>query len=95
MKLTTIKCAGLLLGTFLVSTSGVHAEENQGESNINKDQVNGRVEESKGAAKEITGKILDDKSMEIEGNIQKNLGKAQAGYGDLKKNIKDDINKDN
>ena len=39
--------------------------------------------------KEVTGKVLDDKGMEVEGNIQKNVGKAQAGYGDLKKDIKD------
>ena len=56
---------------------------------VNKDQVNGRIEESKGAVKEITGKVLDDKGMEIEGNIQKNVGKAQAGYGDIKQDIKE------
>ena len=41
---------------------------------MNKDQVKGKIEESKGAVKEITGKVLDDKGMEIEGNIQKNVG---------------------
>lgn len=56
---------------------------------INKDQVEGRVGEAKGSVKEITGKILDDKGMELEGNIQKNVGKVQAGYGDLKKNIQE------
>lgn len=66
-----------------------YAEETDQVTTINKDQVKGRIEEAKGAAKETTGKVLDDKGMEIEGNVQKNLGKAQAGYGDLKKDIKD------
>jgi uncharacterized protein YjbJ (UPF0337 family) len=28
--------------------------------------------------------------MEIEGNVQKNVGKVQKGFGDLKEDIKDD-----
>jgi uncharacterized protein YjbJ (UPF0337 family) len=35
--------------------------------------------------------ILDDKGMEIEGNVQKNVGKVQSGFGDLKEDIKKDI----
>jgi uncharacterized protein YjbJ (UPF0337 family) len=27
--------------------------------------------------------------MELEGNVQKNVGKVQSGYGDLKKDIKE------
>lgn len=57
---------------------------------MNKDQVKGRVTETKGTVKEATGKLLDDKELEIEGNIQKNAGKAQSAFGDLKKDIKDD-----
>ena len=41
---------------------------------MNKDQVKGRVEEAKGKVKEVTGKVLDDKGMEVEGNVQKNVG---------------------
>ncbi len=55
---------------------------------MNKDQVKGRIEEAKGKVKEVAGKILGDKSMEIQGNVQKNVGKTQAGYGDIKRNIK-------
>ncbi|MDP2097139.1 MAG: CsbD family protein [Methylobacter sp.] len=73
------------------SAFGVYAGENKDEAplNINKDQIEGRVDETKGAIKELTGKVLDDKGMEIEGNIEKNVGKAQAGFGDLKKDAKD------
>jgi uncharacterized protein YjbJ (UPF0337 family) len=55
---------------------------------MNKDQAKGRIEEAKGTVKEVTGKILDDKDMEVEGNLQKNVGKVQAGFGDIKEDIK-------
>ena len=56
---------------------------------MNKDQIKGRVEEAKDNVKEVTGKLLDNDYMELEGNLQKNVGKVKAGFGDLK----DDINK--
>jgi len=46
---------------------------------MNKDQVKGRAQEAKGKVKEVTGKILDDKGLEIEGNVQKNVGRVRAG----------------
>jgi uncharacterized protein YjbJ (UPF0337 family) len=58
---------------------------------MNKDQVEGLVEEVKGKVKEAAGVILDDKDLEIEGNVQKNVGKVQSGFGNLKENIKKDI----
>jgi uncharacterized protein YjbJ (UPF0337 family) len=61
---------------------------------MNKDQVKGRVEQAKGKVKEVTGDIVDDKSLEVEGNIQKNVGKAQAGFGNLKEEVKEEIKKD-
>lgn len=86
MKLTRLS-AGIVLA---VCSLYVYAAENQGAAPVNKDQVEGRVEEAKGAVKEVTGKVLDDKGMEIKGNIQKNVGKAQAGFGDLKQDLKQD-----
>ncbi|MDP1722881.1 MAG: CsbD family protein [Candidatus Gottesmanbacteria bacterium] len=55
---------------------------------MNKDQVNGRIKEVIGKVKEVAGKITDDKDLEVKGNIQKNIGKAQADFGDLKNNLK-------
>jgi len=55
---------------------------------MNKDQVKGRVEEAKGKVKEVTGNVLNDDQMELEGNLQKNVGKVRAGFGDLKEDIK-------
>jgi uncharacterized protein YjbJ (UPF0337 family) len=63
---------------------------NYQETLMNKDQIKGRVEEAKGKVKEATGKILDDDDMELEGNVQKNVGKVRAGFGDLNDDIKKD-----
>ncbi len=57
--------------------------------NINKDQIMGRVEEAKGAVKEATGKLVGDETLEAKGNIQKNLGKVEAKFGDVKQDVKD------
>ena len=61
---------------------------NYQETLMNKDQVKGGVKEAKGKVKEVTGKVLDDKGMEVEGNVQKNVGKGRAGFGDLKEDLK-------
>jgi uncharacterized protein YjbJ (UPF0337 family) len=56
---------------------------------INKDQVEGRVKEAKGTIKEVAGKLVGNESMEAKGKIQKNLGKVQAKFGDVKEDVKD------
>lgn len=56
---------------------------------VNKDQVRGRVKEAKGKIKEVAGKLVGNESMEAKGKIQKNLGKAQAKFGDVKQDVKD------
>lgn len=83
--------AGLALS--MCSYGASYAIDNPQETPVNSDQVDGRVGQAKGKVKEVTGKILDDKGMEIKGNVQKNVGKAQAGYGDLKQEIKEDLKK--
>lgn len=95
MKIDNIKLNNFGLAIILaVCSFGAYAEESQDHSLVNKDQVNGRVEEAKGTAKEITGQMLNDKSMEVEGNIQKNVGKVQSKYGDIKQDIKNETKKD-
>lgn len=59
------------------------------EKRMNKDQVEGRAEEVKGKVKQATGKAVGDRELEHRGRIQKAGGKIQAGYGDLKKDVKD------
>ena len=55
---------------------------------MNKDQIKGRVKEVKGKAKEIAGVLAGGERLEPKGKIQNAVGKAQAGYGDLKKDLK-------
>ena len=37
--------------------------------------------------KEIAGKIVGSKEMEVKGKVKNALGKAQAGFGDVKADI--------
>jgi uncharacterized protein YjbJ (UPF0337 family) len=55
---------------------------------MNTNQVKGRIDEEKGKAKKAAGKITGNKDLERKGNIQKARDKVQAGYGDLKHEIK-------
>lgn len=61
---------------------------------MNKDQVKGRIEQAKGAVKETTGKVVGNKKLETEGQIDKVTGKTQATYGDIKEDVKDAVNND-
>jgi uncharacterized protein YjbJ (UPF0337 family) len=55
---------------------------------MNKDQVKGRIEEVKGEARKVAGKMSGNKKLERKGTIQNVSGKIQAGYGDLKEDLK-------
>jgi uncharacterized protein YjbJ (UPF0337 family) len=55
---------------------------------MNKDQVKGRIEKAIGKVKEATGNIFGNKTLERKGKIGKALGSVQAGYGDLKDDLK-------
>jgi uncharacterized protein YjbJ (UPF0337 family) len=55
---------------------------------MNKDQVKGRIAEVKGKAEKAAGKATGNKDLEKKGIIQNAKGKVQAGYGDLKDEIK-------
>ena len=54
---------------------------------INKDQIKGRTQEAKGKVKEVVGKDLGNKSLEVKGNVQKNLGAVRASVGDAKESV--------
>jgi len=55
---------------------------------MNKDQVKGRMKEAEGKIKEVAGKAVGNKTLEDKGKVQNAVGKAQAGYGDLKRDLK-------
>ena len=58
---------------------------------MNKDQVQGRVEEVKGTVKEVAGHAVGNKSLESEGATQKIVGKVQADVGDAVSEVKSKI----
>ena len=51
---------------------------------MNKEQVKGRVGEAKGKVKELTGNILNDDEMELEGNVEKKLVKSKRALVTLR-----------
>jgi uncharacterized protein YjbJ (UPF0337 family) len=55
---------------------------------MNKDQIKGRIEKALGKVKEAAGNIFGNKTLERKGKIGKSLGSVQAGYGDLKDDLK-------
>ena len=60
---------------------------------MNNDQVKGRVDQAVGKIKEETGELLNDKQLEERGRAEKNAGKVQAEYGNVKEKVKDGIDK--
>ena len=56
---------------------------------INKDQVEGRAKEVAGKVQEVSGKAIGNVGQQVKGTINKNVGAAQAKYGDVKSNLKD------
>ena len=59
---------------------------------MDKDQIKGRVKEAAGKTKEAIGKFVGNKDLEIEGNVEKNIGKVQATYGDIKDKVEKEKN---
>jgi len=51
---------------------------------MNKDRIQGSVQQAKGSAKEITGKVLGDAKLEAEGKAEKAAGKIQNAVGGVK-----------
>jgi uncharacterized protein YjbJ (UPF0337 family) len=60
---------------------------------MNKDQVQGRVEEAKGKIKEVTGRTVGNPDLEDRGTIQKVGGTVQKTFGDVKQDVKDELKK--
>lgn len=61
---------------------------------MDKHQVKGRVKEVSGKIKEEVGKAIGNDRLHAKGKVEKNIGKAQANYGDLKSDIKKDLEED-
>lgn len=60
---------------------------------MNKDQVEGAIEQGKGKLKEAAGDLTGNKNLEAAGELDQAKGKIQKGYGDAKEELKDAIDK--
>jgi len=56
---------------------------------MDSDRIKGTGHQVKGAVKEAAGKITGDASTELEGKVEKNVGKAQKAVGQVKDAVRD------
>jgi uncharacterized protein YjbJ (UPF0337 family) len=59
---------------------------------MNKDRIQGSVEQAKGKMKEVAGKATGDSKLETEGNAQQVAGKVQNAVGGFKDAVKKAVN---
>ncbi len=55
---------------------------------MNKDRIQGSVEQAKGKIKEVVGKATGDAKLEAEGSTQRTAGKIQNAVGGFKDAVK-------
>lgn len=60
---------------------------------MNKDQVDGRLEQAKGKLKEVAGQVTDNDRLKGEGLADQVAGKTEANVGDAKETVKKGIDK--
>ena len=53
----------------------------------NKDEVEGKFDQAKGAVKENVGRAVDNEEMETEGAAERAGGHVQEGYGTAKRKV--------
>ena len=58
---------------------------------MNKDRVQGSIEQAKGKFKEVAGKVTGDAKLESEGKTQEVAGKIQNAVGGFKDAIKEAV----
>ncbi|MGI8653795.1 MAG: CsbD family protein [Pyrinomonadaceae bacterium] len=57
----------------------------------NKDEVEGKLDQAKGAIKETVGNAVGNKDMEDEGTADRASGNVQEGYGEAKRTAGDAV----
>ncbi len=60
---------------------------------MDKNRIEGSIEEIKGAAKEAVGKVLGDAKLQSDGKADKALGKVQNAVGALNDAVSDAVKK--
>ena len=58
---------------------------------MNKDRIEGSLEQGKGKVKEVAGKVTGDAKLESEGKADQVKGKVQNAVGGMKDSIKEAI----
>lgn len=53
----------------------------------NKDEVEGKLDQAKGAVKETVGRVTNDGDLEAEGSADRAGGKVQEGFGTAKRKV--------
>lgn len=53
----------------------------------NRDELEGKFDRAKGAAKETVGRAVNDRDLEDEGRADQTGGKIQEGFGKVKRNV--------
>ena len=58
---------------------------------MNKDRIQGSVEQAKCKIKEVAGKVTGDSKLETEGKVQQATGKIQNAVGGFKDVVKETV----
>jgi uncharacterized protein YjbJ (UPF0337 family) len=53
----------------------------------NRDELEGKFDQAKGATKETIGRATKDRDLEEEGNVDRTGGKVQEGYGKARRKV--------
>lgn len=57
----------------------------------NKDEIEGKWDQAKGATKETVGRAVNNPDLEAEGNADRAGGKVQEGFGTAKRKVGETI----
>ena len=53
----------------------------------NKDELEGKFDQAKGKTKETIGRVIDDRDLENEGQLDNAGGKVQEGFGKTRRKV--------
>jgi uncharacterized protein YjbJ (UPF0337 family) len=53
----------------------------------NRDELQGKIDKTKGAAKETVGRAVDDHDLEQEGRADRMGGKVEEGFGKARRKV--------
>jgi uncharacterized protein YjbJ (UPF0337 family) len=53
----------------------------------NRDELEGKFDQAKGATKETVGRAVDDRDLEAEGGAERTGGKVQEGFGKARRKV--------